>query len=236
MKSSKQSVPEEINTFDPVLFSIKENEFLLENLGKPTVVALRAIVDPRQVNPAAVKPILERVHELSQLDEHEGQKWVGIEAMKKSIQAYLRENLRWASDHRRNKKAPRYPSLYSFDSKGRARRGGPGSDSDRVRTYFGPAGERIPFEVQLIPENIMEWIAPGFTEASTEKYLKVDAEANRIECLVPVRDGVCGHTESYRADSRSSYNAARARMSKHLRKATENVDDHRELHTNEFGG
>jgi hypothetical protein len=234
--AKKVAIKEDLQTFDPVLYSIKENEFLLENLGKPTVVALRLIVDPKQVNPNAIRPLLERVAELEQLKVHEGLNWVGIDAMKKSIQSYLRENQKWASDHKRNKKAPRYPSLYSFDSKGRGRRGGPGSDSDRVRTYFGPAGERIPFEIQLIPENVMEWAAPGFTEQSTEKYLKVDTEAHRIECLVPVGEGICGHTESYKADSRSSYNAARARMSKHLRKATENTDDHRELHTNEFGG
>jgi hypothetical protein len=223
----------EIHTFDPVLFSKAENEFLLENLGEPTVVALRKVTFP--VNPRAVKPILDRVNELQDLEKHEGISWGGIEPLKEKIRAYIREDAKWALDHKRNKKAPRYPSLSSYDSRGRAHRGGPGSDSARVRTYFGPAGERIPFEIQLVPDNIAPWVAPGFTEAPMSALLYEDPKTNRIECRVKVGEGICGHTESYKPESRSSHTAARARMSKHLRKAIENVDDHRELHTSEFG-
>jgi hypothetical protein len=227
---------EEIQAFDPVLFSDAENRFLLAHLGEPSIVALRAPME-QGCNRAALKPILERVNELQELKKHDGQEWIGIDAMKASINAWLRENAKWASDHRRSgRRAPRYPSLYSYDARKRPHRGGPGSDSDRVRTYFGPAGERIPFAVTLIPENVLEWQAPGFTEAPQKgSLIKVDGTVNRIECLVPIGDGICGHTESYKAESRQSYQIARARMSKHLRKATENVDGHREAHTNEFG-
>lgn len=224
---------EVITTFDPVLFSNAENEFLLKHLGEPPIVALRDV--PKNVNPAAVRPILARVQELNQLKEHEGESWCGIEPLKRTIEAYLKNNAKWAHDKKRSRQAPRFPSMYSFDAKGKKHLGGPGSDSGRVRTYFGPAGERIPFEVSLIPENFMEWHAPGFTEEPVSEGLKVDPETNRIECRVKVGEGYCGHTESYKADSRSSYNAARARMSKHLRKATAETDAHRELHTNEFG-
>lgn len=222
-----------IATFDPVLFSKEENRFLHGVLGQPPVVVMKAI--PEGVNPAAIYPIIQRVYELEQLKNYDGTNWCGVEPLKRTIEAYLREDDKWARDAARNKRAPRFPSLYSYDSKGRPHRGGPGSDSGRVRTYFGPAGERIPFEVVLQPEETVEWSAPGFTEVPVEKDLKVDSETNRIECRVPVGSGVCGHTESYKAESRSSYNAARARMSKHLRKATENVERHREVHTNEFG-
>ena len=226
-------IMETINTFDPVLYSDEENDFLLSTIGLPPVVALKSV--PAVVNPAAVAPILNRVYELEELKKHEGLDWAGIEALKGAIKVYQRETAKWVRDKQRSRRAPRFPSLYSYDSKGRPHRGGPGSDSGRVRTYFGPAGERIPFEVQLQPDNLIDWTAPGFTEKPTEVGLRVDATTNRIECLVPVPTGVCGHTESYKAESRASYNAARARMSKHLRKASESVEAHRELHTNEFG-
>lgn len=224
----------EMNTFNPVKFSDEENKWLLEFIDLPTVVAMRELRFP--VNPKAVKPVLDRVNELKELDKHEGQSWAGTEAIKKAIQVWLRENAKWASDHRKNRRAPRWPSLYSYDGKGRPHLGGPGSDTGEVKTYFGPAGERIPFEIDLIPDQVpAEWVAPGFTEQSTEKFVRVDADSNRIECLVPTQNGICGHTESYKANSRASYNAARARFSKHLRKTTEATELHREAYTNEFG-
>lgn len=125
--------------------------------------------------------------------------------------------------------------MFSYDGKGRPHLSGPGSDAGRVRTYFGPAGERIPFAVSLTADYQAPWVAPGFTEDSVSVGLKNDPEKNRIECLVKVGDSTCGHCESYKPESRSSYNAARARMSKHLRKAVEEKDAHMELHTNEFG-
>lgn len=225
---------ETIQQFDPGIYSEDENKFLLAHIGEPTIVALRQLAPP--VNPRAVRPILERVNELLDLEKHEGASWAGVGAIKTSIEVWLRENAKWERDNARNPKAPRYPSMYSFDARGRAHKGGIGSDSNRPRTYFGPAGERIPFAVELLPDNVAPWTAPGFTEQSAEVTLFIDSTLNRIECRVPQADGsVCGHTESYKAESRASYSAARARMSKHLRKATNNEEGHRELHTNEFG-
>lgn len=218
-----------LNQFNPVLFSIEENEWLLDNIHLPKAVALRNIQPG--INPAQIKPLLERVQELEEL----GDPWIGIEALKGAIQTYLTQNAKWESDHRRNKRAPRFPSLYSFDSKGRAHLGGPGSDSGQVRTYFDDNGNRVPFAVDLVTDETPAWLPPGFGQTGdngTEKVeagLTVNSEMNRIECF-------CGHTEQYKADSRASYNAARARISKHLRKATIEVDKHREIHTNEFGG
>lgn len=225
----------EIQTFDPVKFSNAENQFLLENLGVATVVALRRVSPP--VNPKAVKPILDRVNDLIELERVDGVKWVGVERLKQSINKWFEQNSKWKNDYERSgKRAPRWPSMYSFDAKGRPHWSGPGSDSGQVRTYFGPAGERIPFEVLLVPDNYIEWKAPTVAEESSDPLLFIDPQTNRIECRVPTEDGFCGHTESYKAGSRSSYNAARARISKHLRKATQNPEGHRELHTNEFGG
>jgi hypothetical protein len=216
----------DIQTFDPTLFSFAENEFLLRNLGKPTIVALEDLKFP--VNPRAVKPLLDRVNDLEQLKAHTGADWCGIEAVKAAIQVYLKENAKWASMHKRNKRAPRWPSLYSFDARGKAHRAASGSDCHRVRTYFNEKGERVPFEIYLIPDNVAEWIPPS-VEQPLDKRLIEDSEKNRIECF-------CGHTESFKQDSRASRAAARARISKHLRTAKDRVEEHREVYTLEFGG
>ncbi len=218
-----------MNTFDPVSYSFVENRFLLEHLGKPPIVAMQALTPP--INPRAVKPIIDRVYELEELRKHSGQEWVGVEKVKDAIRTYLAQVEKWEKDRRRG--APRFPSLYTFDARGRAHRYGPGSDSGRIRTYFDSKGNRIPFAIDLVAtdaeaEYVPEWIA---APAPTEKKLEliVDPDKRRIEC------SVCGHTESFNPESRASFNAARARISKHLRKSTDNIDLHRELHTAEFG-
>lgn len=232
----------EITEFDPVTYSKEELLWLLVNLDKPPVVArgnIRAVrlpalgqnknnvIYPDGVNANAVMPLLERVQQLDQLEQHEGTKWVGKEAIKRAIQTFLDVDAKWEHDWRRTKgRAPRFPSFYSFDSKGRPHFGGPGSDSGKVKTYFGPNGERIPFALPLIAEEVIDW-SPGFTE-KPEEGLTVNESLHRIECF-------CGHTEQYKLGSRSSFNAARARISKHLRSATDDTDRHREIHTNEFG-
>jgi hypothetical protein len=248
-----------LERFDPVQFSTAENQFLLDHVGEPSVVALRSIkgvinpqaaypgagrrpdsnpiVYPDGVIPASVKPVLDGVYELLDLEKRNEIKWIGLEAFKNAIKIWFKENQKWANAHKRNAKNPRWPSLYSFDAKGNARLGGPGSDSGQVRTYFGPAGERIPFAVDLlVPEFEELWEPPKFSEAPSDPRLFVDLESHRIECKVPLATGgFCGHTESYKVDSRASYNAARARMSRHLRKANVETEAHRELQTLEFG-
>lgn len=218
--------------FDPVLYSVKENEFLLTCLGKPPVVVMKDI--PVGVNPNAIRPIVSRVYELEELKKHDGVSWVGVEALKEKIQVYLKENSKWAADKRRSKKAPRWPSMYSFDAKGRPHLGGPGSDSGYVRTYFNAQGERVPFAINLDDSSVDTWVPPTMgSELSQDPKasLFVNAEKNRIECGVPG----CGHTEAFKPEARASFNAARARMSKHLRKADNSKEIHLEVYTEEFG-
>lgn len=228
----------ELQTFDPVLYSQAENEFLLQNLGKPPITVTKQAL-PAGVNLTAVRPIIERVYELEELQKHEGAKWVGVESLKRKIEVWLNQNAKWAADARRFRSAPRWPSMYSIDGKGRAHLAGPGSDSARVRTYFGLAGERIPFAVDLIDPENDGWVPPSTgadTNGADTRYF-VDEPGHRIECRVKAADGtICGHVETYKADSRSSYRAARARMSKHLRKPGNEAEQHREVYTNEFGG
>jgi hypothetical protein len=216
------------HTFDPVKYSLEENQFLLTSLGLAPIVALQTL--PASCNAAAVKPILQQVYDLIELERATGQGWTGVETLKSTIEAYLGQAQKWTADKRRG--APRFPSMHSFDSRKRPHRSGPGSDSGQVRSYFSPKGERLPFAVDLIQSDAQDWV-PDWEVQSAEEQAKsglvVNAEANRIECQV------CQHTESFNKDSRGSFNAARARMSKHLRLAKDNVDAHREIYTNEFG-
>lgn len=227
-----------MNTFDPVLFSDAENRFLLEHVGKPPIVALKDVAFP--VNAKAVRPVLERVAELKAQEAHEGIAWAGEDVIKDAIRTWFEQNAKWKAERTRNRKAPRFPSLLSYDTKGRGHRSGPGSDSHRVRTYFDATGKRVPFEVALVSgyEQDVEYIAPHLAGADVDaaSALHEDEATHRFECRVEVSEGrICGHTESYKADSRQSRALARARISKHLRKATEAVEAHRELYTHEFG-
>ncbi len=235
-----------LTEFDPVKFSIEENKFLLKHLGQPSVVALKEIQAvhlanpnhkdknpihyPAGVIPAAVKPILDGVIELEELQKHNQQIWVGVEAIKAAIQRYVDEAEKWAANKGR-RGAMRFPSMYTFDSRGRGHLGGVGADSGQVRTFFDANGARVPFAISLLPNGDEawkpEWLVQNAAIPAAKKSLTDNKEFSRIDCF-------CGHTESYKDGSRASYSAARARMSKHLRRATEAVDDHRELHTQEF--
>lgn len=217
---------ESINTFDPVQFSREENEWLLEAVDKPPVVALQGL--PPIVCRAAVVPVLNRLLELQQIEAHTGQKWVGVEAVKSAIRTFLKVDASWEAAHRRNPRIPRFPSFYSFDVKGRPTLGGPGSDNGTVRTYFDEKGNRVPFAISLLPNpEEPEWTIPTFTEQPASAGLVVNQELTRIECF-------CGHVEKFKAESRASYNAARARMSRHLRATKERQQEHLEVHTAEF--
>lgn len=214
-----------MNKFDPALYSIAENEFLLASVGTPSIVALKTAPSVG-VNIRAVKPVLDRIMDLTDQEKHDKTPWCGLEAVRSAITTYLAQMDKWSTDQRRG--APRFPSTYTYDVRGRRFRSGPGSDSAAVKTYFAPDGTRKEFAVDLVLSVAPEW-NPDWAKADEPKGgLVNNAAQTRIECF-------CGHTESYKIDSRQSYNAARARMSRHLRKATTDVDQHRETHTNEFG-
>lgn len=254
-----------VDTFNPVKLSLEENEFLLQHLGEPSSVALREIkavplpnpprdnktgriIDknpvhyPDGVIPASVKPILDRVYELQDLEQKFGEKWIGVDAVKDRIKVYLAQQTKWQDDKRRFPKAPRFPTMSSFDAKGKPHLGGPGADCGEVRTYFDKTGTRHEFALDLLKNKETggwspEWVAkeappseaPKVDPVQSAKALVHNSGANRIECPI------CQHTESYRPDAKTSYNAARARMSKHLRTETREQALHRELFTNEFG-
>lgn len=220
--------------FDPVSYSVDENKFLLAHIGEPPQVALSSDL-PKGASPLAITAVLERVYALSEMEKHRGQKWCGVEAIKASIQTYLTQLEKWERDHR-TKGAPRFPSMYVFTDRGLPIFQGVGADSGRVKTYFDENGKRHPFAVSYQGEAQGQWTAPwvGAGKPANEPTGAVIEEPrkSRLECPV------CGHTESYREDSSSSKNAAKARMARHLKTDArpEFVDSHREALIKEFGG
>ena len=249
--------------FNPVQYSLAECQFLIDHLGEPYQQAAQSIkaapllnpvrnaqgqvIDknpiyyPDGVIPASVKPIIDRVYELIDLERRGVQKWVGLEAVKECLKVYIAQQDKWIKDKQRFPRAPRFPSMASYDGKNRPHKGGPGSDSGVVSTYFDREGNRIPFALDLLeametggwtpdwaakpePEKAAPVFSPNITKAITD-----DVENHRLECPI------CKHTESYKVDSSSSRNAARGRMSKHLRTDPKETSLHRELYTNEFG-
>jgi hypothetical protein len=229
-----------VNSFDPALLSFPDCDFLLAHAGEAPAVALIGL--PPQVNRVPITQWISKFYELEELQRVGRGTWVGVEKVKECIKTYLDVRAKWKQDEAKG--APRNPSLYSFDSRGNAHFQAPGSDSGRVRTYFDDKGNRIPFAINLVDSGYggqwkPEWIRPVKAEAKDEKdggtdsteMVKEPADKNAIECGVKG----CGHTETYNSASRSSYGAARGRMSKHMRKAKFEPEVHREYHSMEFG-
>ena len=219
-----------MDAFNPVLYSTEENQFLLENVGLAPIVAFNKRM-PEGVNPRAVRPVLQEVFDREQLRSAQQVEWLGIDGVKSAITAWVAMDEKWAEDHRRSRgRIPRRPSMYMQDGKGKYHLAASGSDSNFPRTYTDPDGNRRTFEVSL--DGLVADEDEFFGQVkSTEapKSLIDDVAKHRLECPI------CNHAESYDPNVRSTYNMARARMSRHLKKAKVETSLHHELHTNEFG-
>lgn len=219
------------DTFDPVLLSLQENEFVVAHLGKPPAVVQR-VTFPAGVNPKAVMPVIEKVYELIEVEKHDKQPWIGIDAIKKRCQTYLEQSASWAELKRRNgPKWPAFPSMASWDAKGRPTLGATGSDSGQVRTYFDENGDRQPFAVSLHGEDGPAFMPPWVK--STPIYDALITGEKDTEGFL--RCPICQHSETYNPEAQSARNSANARMAKHLVSAKEKVESHRELHTKVYG-
>jgi len=221
-----------MDQLEPALYSDAEVEFLHQKVGENPLVVFKYPL-PIGVNSAAVKPVLTRIHDLLQLEKLEGQKWLGLEKVKEGLEVYLKERAFSKEQAKRLSKKTKgvalYSSMYAFDAKGRAHHGASGTDSNYVRSYYDKEGKRVPFLIEFIPPDTPEWTPPWVTATrEAPKDLLEDLEKNRLECKI------CAHTESFRAESRPSYNAARARMASHMKKTDFEPDLHREYYTNVF--
>lgn len=212
------------DVFNPVLLALEENKFIVDHAGEPPVVASRSLSAYPGANPAAVMPHIQRIFELMQLTEHESITWVGVDQIKQAAKVYLEQAKQWEVANKL-RKSPRFPSMYSYDSKGRARLGGVGSDSGIVKTYFDKDGKRHEFAVRYISDEIPAWVPDWIRQGGSDKPtigITVDVEKGRVECKI------CNHTEKFDPESGNSLNLAKARMSRHMRSATVEVDAHRE--------
>jgi hypothetical protein len=212
-----------MDTFNPVKYSTEENRFLLENMGTSPAVALQPALPPG-VNPRAVRPILQEVVDRLAVEDTRGVTWAGVKSLTNTIEAFMKLDAEWADQYVKTRgRVPRFPTMHTKDAKGKYWRGGPGSDSDYPRSWVDEDGKRHRFEIFLDGYDPKVDVEPGGI-APTE--LIHDAEKHRLECPI------CSHTESYRSESRSSENAAKARIMKHLKNPRGNETSlHRELYT-----
>lgn len=212
-----------INRFEPAFYSIEENEFLFENVGKSPAVALHGGT-PKNVNPKAVRPVLERVYELMELDKHQGQEWAGLDALKQSLRIYIDSVKEWEDDKRKG--APYPPTMFDLDSRGRARFGGIGSDAGYVSTYFDANGGRRKLGVNLTTDGIAQKYIPAWARRKMELHrtpqsLVIDEALGHVSCPV------CQFVVNYNPDDTTKLNVAKAQMGKHMLRATKDPDDHK---------
>lgn len=202
--------------FEPQLYNADELAFFMSHLGESVEVACYKGL-PSRVSPGAVSDVLGRVHRLSELSKVHGDSvsWPGLDAIRQCIV----DDLSWRETcaRVRQKSGPKHPSLYHWNTSGEGIQGATGADGGTVRTRILPGGERKRLGIRLTavdPTIDMDtsYVA-DFAEPApaSEDVLLHDEEKRRFECPI------CAHTEVYKAQNPRSLNAARARMSKHLK-------------------
>lgn len=219
------------DTFDPVLLSCEEAQFVLDHAGKaPAVVARVAL--PAGVNPKAVMPVIEQVYALEEIQKHDKEAWIGVDAVKERCRVYLEQHKSWAdleARHKGNANWPTFPTMAGWDARGKPSPGATGSDSGRVRTYFDANGDRKPFALPLHGTDGPAFQVPWLKSVPLFDKLITDDMKGFVRCPI------CDHTEKYNPDAASDRNAASARMARHLTSAKEQIEGHRELHTKVYG-
>jgi hypothetical protein len=214
--------------FDPVLYSLQELQFARDRLGTPPAVALRDPL-PAGVSVPTVTRLLRAVYELEELRTHSGVAWVGVPQVQAVIDAYLREHQKWQDMHRRG--APKFPTMYAWDARGRPHKYGVGSDSGQVRTWIDADGARHKFALDLKPADhepfVADWVKP---QEPLPTELIEDLAQGVVTCPL------CGYSQSFNSESAASHRMARARIGKHCKSS--GVKDpyrHRQFYTHVFG-
>jgi hypothetical protein len=198
-----------MESFQPVRYSIEENQFFLKHLGESPLAALQEKT-PEGVNPVTVREVLGEVYDLDELEKHRGIQWAGREAVAGIITRYLDEHAKWTEMSERG--APRFPTMHTWDGKGRPHRGGVASDATHVTTYFDDNGDRQPLSLRLRDAQPTAFKAPWIkTDEVIPDSMIEDTDKGVLQCPID------GWTANFKPESRQSYNMARARMAKHCR-------------------
>lgn len=207
------------DVFDPVLYSLEENAFLVTHIGEMPETTRRGGYPPG-VKPAAIEELLEHLYRLERSEPN----YCGHETVKAAAQTYLAQHAKWTAEAKRG--APALPSMHAFDALGRPHRGGVGSDSGHVRTYFDEQGNRHRLAVDLIPTGQDVYRAPWVKNTPAvmaHSALIEDADKGKLECPI------CGFTQTYEPGVTAQRSLAKARVMKHLRGAPKEPDAHRSL-------
>jgi hypothetical protein len=221
--------------FDPVSYSVEGNAWLIAHIGESSQQATLTGVPPG-VDRATIAA-LDDLYRLDQAAQATGGTWVGFEAIRAAARTYLVQLQQWEANYQRQRSRdpnyPRYPSLCTWDSFGRYHKGGVGSDSGRVATYFDEQGSRQRFALELQPETrgaeeVPTWLR-GKRKAQEFTEIIENDTIGYFECPI------CQVRESYEAMSAASRNGARAKLGKHLTNARTEKDAHKALHTLAFG-
>lgn len=227
-------MPATAMVFEPALYSIAENRFLMDWAGKPPVVAFHKAT-PTGVNPAAVRPILTSIYELVELQAHQGVAWAGPDAIRDSIVRYLSWQERTLEIQRRG--GPRHASMFGWGEKGQTYKYAMGSDSGAVTCEINEAGDYIPFRVNLLAPNgesgpSVAEVAPWLKQVDFGGPAKLDEiteTRDEKSNLGNLQCSVCGKSLEFKVNSRNSYTMCRAAMAKHLKSAKTSIDRHLRL-------
>lgn len=231
------------DVFEPATLSVPELLFVADHIGTPPIAALHR-EPPPGVNRIEMQQVLGTLYDYCQLEEHEKVAWAGVNAVKDSILRYLAWHERSVEIQRRMRGTIGHPSMYVWDSDGRAIRGGIGADSEMVRTEILPDGSRKAFAVNLrwpgganpMTDDISD-IAPWIRRAQQEGEVgraTDDLIIEKTKKFGTIKCPICGKSEEFSPENRSSFNLARSRMGKHLKQARLEVARHRLLYTKRF--
>lgn len=231
--------------FEPAQYSIQDLHFLLDNIGKPPIVAFRQPL-PVGTHRNSLSDVLTSVFEMEQLRQAEdGFQWAGADALKDSITRFLEWHDRSREIFRRGARDSAgslvtHPSMYAWDEDGRAFKFAVDADAaDMVRTEILPDGSRRPFGVTLanvagdtLPHisDVAPWIKQG-PHAPRAADKVVDEKSPKNPRVASLKCTICDFTQQYDPRNPQTRRIAMARMSKHMRDAKTNVNRHRVLLT-----
>lgn len=233
MSDARDGFPKVEDIFDPNLYNDAELKTLLKlELGISPVV-LMDDVDLAEDGKITVRPALQRFFDLEEIREHRDHEWAGVDTVKESCQLMLDYREQYQA-HKARSGVGFHPSMHTFDSRNRAKFGGIGSDSGRVRTYLSKDGKRVKFAVALTEQGgEHQWVFSSATVDSSWGNLS-EVEPGAVIVLIERFKGdtgifecpICGEAETFSRDDSSTESRARHKMGVHCKTAKNEQEAH----------